>query len=171
MLNILKRNKKKYNIRTKELIYQYADGRYLPDSSQPEPANPKLYTPHKSTRYKKVIIGSNGLAQMLINGQAIDAEKALPQLYENRENCCGCTACYAICPFSGSNRSNDDKVELDYSSSCITMEPDEEGFLYPVVNALLCIRCYKCLSVCSFKNKQKEKGYIKGLINNQSYEE
>ncbi|ODA39131.1 hypothetical protein DSBG_4075 [Desulfosporosinus sp. BG] len=40
------------------------------------------------------------------------------------------------------------------------MLPDEEGFLYPVVDAEICIRCYKCLSVCAFKKDQKDKGYL-----------
>ncbi|MCD7856410.1 MAG: 4Fe-4S binding protein [Clostridiales bacterium] len=40
------------------------------------------------------------------------------------------------------------------------MEEDEEGFLYPIVDAEKCIRCYKCLSVCAFKEAQREKGYL-----------
>ena len=35
---------------------------------------------------------------------------------ENKAKCCGCTACYSICP-----------------AKCILMVPDEEGFLYPIV--------------------------------------
>ena len=74
----------------------------------------------------------------------MESEKDLPVLYEKRENCCGCTACFAICPVQA-----------------IIMLPDEEGFLYPVVDTEKCIRCYKCLSVCAFKEAQKEKGYLK----------
>jgi formate hydrogenlyase subunit 6/NADH:ubiquinone oxidoreductase subunit I len=70
-------------------------------------------------------------------------DKPLPELFENRENCCGCTACYASCP-----------------TNAITMEPDEEGFLFPVVDASKCIRCYRCLKVCAFKEAQKRKGYL-----------
>lgn len=70
-------------------------------------------------------------------------KKALPELYTNRENCCGCSACYAICP-----------------RMAIIMEPDEEGFLYPVIDVTICIRCYKCLTVCAFKEDQKNKNYI-----------
>lgn len=69
--------------------------------------------------------------------------KELPILYEKKENCCGCTACYALCP-----------------THAIAMEPDEEGFLYPTVDADTCIRCYRCISVCAFKTAQKEKGYL-----------
>lgn len=78
-----------------------------------------------------------------INIDSVKNIKKLPELYEMKENCCGCTACYAICP-----------------SGAISMEPDEEGFLYPVIDASKCIRCYICLKVCSFKENQREKGYL-----------
>lgn len=61
-------------------------------------------------------------------------KKEVPVLYTNKEDCCGCTACYAIC-----------------SESAITMEADEEGFLYPQIEAKKCIRCYACLRVCPYK--------------------
>ncbi len=47
------------------------------------------------------------------------------------ENCCGCTACYNICP-----------------QKAIIMEPDSEGFLYPTVNSELCSECGLCGKVC-----------------------
>jgi formate hydrogenlyase subunit 6/NADH:ubiquinone oxidoreductase subunit I len=76
--------------------------------------------------------------------KSLDKEtKSLPVLYHNKENCCGCSACYAIC-----------------SIKAIKMEPDEEGFLYPSVNADRCIGCNLCLTVCAFKLAQKEKKYI-----------
>lgn len=61
-------------------------------------------------------------------------EKELPILYRRKEECCGCTACYAICP-----------------KSAITMEEDEEGFEYPHIDGEKCVRCYICLSVCPMK--------------------
>ena len=70
------------------------------------------------------------------------ANRELPVLFDNKENCCGCSACYAICPVHA-----------------VAMVPDEEGFLYPNVNASLCIRCYRCMSVCTFKSDQKRKWY------------
>lgn len=94
------------------------------------------YTPHLSTRYKH---------------QRDDGKKKLPELYEKRENCCGCSACYAVCP-----------------SQAISMEPDAEGFLYPTVDADKCIRCYKCLTVCAFKEDQKKKGWLKEGKHNES---
>ena len=39
---------------------------------------------------------------------------------------CGCTACFAVCP-----------------QNAITMKPDKEGFMYPGINDVMCIRCYK----------------------------
>ena len=61
--------------------------------------------------------------------------KPVPVLFERKEECCGCTACYAICP-----------------KEAITMAEDEEGFLYPRVEEVNCIKCYMCLRVCPIKN-------------------
>lgn len=52
-------------------------------------------------------------------------------LFETKEKCCGCSACYSICP-----------------QNAISMEIDEEGFLYPVIDKSLCVKCKKCLNVC-----------------------
>lgn len=43
-------------------------------------------------------------------------EIPIPVLYERKEDCCGCSACYAICP-----------------KSAIKMVEDEEGFEYPLI--------------------------------------
>lgn len=67
------------------------------------------------------------------------SEKKIPILYERKEDCCGCTACYAICP-----------------KNAISMQPDEEGFVYPVVDVEKCIRCYMCLKVCPIKEAKKQ---------------
>lgn len=60
--------------------------------------------------------------------------KELPILYTRKEDCCGCTACYAVC-----------------QKEAITMEPDQEGFDYPVIDETKCIRCYRCIEVCPIK--------------------
>lgn len=69
--------------------------------------------------------------------------KEFPTLFENKENCCGCSACYSICPVKA-----------------ILMTADSEGFLYPSVDESKCIRCHKCLQVCSFKADQIKKGFL-----------
>ncbi|MBP3576545.1 MAG: Coenzyme F420 hydrogenase/dehydrogenase, beta subunit C-terminal domain [Lachnospiraceae bacterium] len=49
----------------------------------------------------------------------------------DKEKCCGCGACQAVCPVNS-----------------IQMQPDELGFVYPVVQEGTCIECGKCTSVC-----------------------
>ena len=69
--------------------------------------------------------------------------KDKPVLFENKENCCGCSACYSICPVKA-----------------IKMQWDVEGFLYPCIDDNKCIRCHKCLNVCAFKTAQKNKDLL-----------
>lgn len=52
-------------------------------------------------------------------------------VYEKVTECCGCEACRQICP-----------------KSCITMQADEKGFLYPVIDQSICIDCKLCQKVC-----------------------
>lgn len=70
--------------------------------------------------------------------------KDYPPLFQSKEYCCGCSACYAICPVHA-----------------IQMEEDAEGFLYPIVNKKICIQCHQCLNVCIFKEKQENKENLK----------
>ena len=60
--------------------------------------------------------------------------REIPILYREKRECCGCSACYAICP-----------------QGAIHMVSDEEGFLYPLINDSTCIRCHICLKVCPIK--------------------
>ncbi len=62
-------------------------------------------------------------------------KRPIPTLYVKKEECCGCTACYAICP-----------------KTAITMVEDNEGFEYPQINERVCIRCIRCVKVCPIKN-------------------
>ncbi len=61
-------------------------------------------------------------------------EKVIPVLYNRKEECCGCSACYSIC-----------------ANKAISMIEDEEGFLYPTIDAEKCVCCKKCLTVCPLK--------------------
>lgn len=67
------------------------------------------------------------------------------ELFTNKNQCCGCTACYSICP-----------------KNAIKMEYDEEGFLYPSINGDLCVDCGMCKSVCAFQNGYEKRPVIKG---------
>lgn len=46
-------------------------------------------------------------------------------------DCTGCAACAQVCPVS-----------------CITMAPDDEGFLRPAIDASRCVGCKRCHSTC-----------------------
>ena len=49
--------------------------------------------------------------------------------------CCGCGACAEACP-----------------SHAITMQANAHGFVYPVMDDVACVRCGKCVQVCSALN-------------------
>ena len=98
----------------------------------------------ESTRYKNILVEDlDRIGKITQSIQKCPGSLALPELYKFKKNCCGCSACYSICP-----------------TSAISMELDNEGFFYPVVDAIKCIRCYKCLDVCIFKINQKEKKFF-----------
>lgn len=60
---------------------------------------------------------------------------------ENQKNkCCGCTACASVCP-----------------KNAIEMVEDNEGFKYPKVDKTKCINCNLCEKVCPYINKKKER--------------
>lgn len=62
------------------------------------------------------------------------------KLFENKNECCGCTACASICP-----------------CGAITMVADEEGFQYPEINNDLCVECGRCKAVCQIHSLKTEK--------------
>ena len=53
---------------------------------------------------------------------------------QNKENCCGCTACENIC-----------------FHQAIIMRSDASGFMYPEVDESKCIDCGLCVKTCQFK--------------------
>lgn len=58
----------------------------------------------------------------------------------NKKDCCGCTACVAVCP-----------------KTCIALTADHEGFLYPIVDMAICIDCNLCEEVCPVINQGVER--------------
>lgn len=52
---------------------------------------------------------------------------------KEKKKCCGCGICEIVC-----------------GVGAIKMKEDSEGFLYPNVDVQKCIRCGKCVKVCSF---------------------
>lgn len=55
-------------------------------------------------------------------------------LFENKEDCCGCGACFNACP-----------------KQAISMAEDEYSFLYPEINHEICIGCGLCKEVCGYQ--------------------
>lgn len=52
-------------------------------------------------------------------------------VYDAKKNCSGCSVCAQLCP-----------------KHAITMQPDEFGFLYPVIDKEKCIDCEICKKMC-----------------------
>lgn len=61
---------------------------------------------------------------------------------KDKKDCCGCFACSTICP-----------------QHCISMEEDNEGFRYPVINKRLCSNCGLCERVCPVINRFSKSEY------------
>lgn len=74
-------------------------------------------------------------------------QKDFPVLYNRKEDCCGCSACYSVCP-----------------KSAISMKPDEEGFVYPCVDRSNCSKCYLCVLSCPMKKQNHSSENIVGEL-------
>ena len=61
---------------------------------------------------------------------------------ENKESCCGCESCRQICPVKA-----------------ISMEEDNEGFLYPYIDTSKCVSCNLCINHCPIEIAANKKGY------------
>ncbi len=73
---------------------------------------------------------------------------------KKKSECCGCTACYNVCP-----------------KNAIYMEEDEEGFLYPKIDRNKCIDCGLCEKVCPVRCSKEEKREQVGYILNNADED
>lgn len=72
----------------------------------------------------------------------IDSIRTTP---ENRQQCCGCSACESVC-----------------GKKAINMKADKEGFMYPIVNEKMCVDCGMCVKVCPVVNKcENKEPYLK----------
>ena len=71
----------------------------------------------------------------------------------DRKTCYGCNACEYICP-----------------TNAITMNMNEQGFLYPKVDNSKCINCGKCKKICPYHIAYEEtKGEIYQAVHLLSY--
>lgn len=73
-----------------------------------------------------------------VNKNINNKAKVVPILFSRKDECCGCTACYAIC-----------------SQGAISMKSDDEGFEYPIIDPVKCVKCYMCLRVCPIKESKR----------------
>ena len=58
----------------------------------------------------------------------------------NKKDCCGCSLCSTVC-----------------TKKCISMQPDEEGFLIPTINRNECNNCGLCYKKCPVNKEYKTK--------------
>lgn len=86
--------------------------------------NTSIYPDFEQTRYMNWDNQSN-------------MNKRVPVLYEHKKDCCGCYACYCVCP-----------------KEAISMGEDLEGFVYPKVDLSICVKCYACETVCPIKDHE-----------------
>lgn len=60
-------------------------------------------------------------------------------LFKDNKDCCACGACVNKCP-----------------KQAITMQEDEYGFMYPVIDVDRCFKCGLCVKTCAYQNSVLE---------------
>ena len=75
-------------------------------------------------------------------------------IIQDKEKCCGCSACVQRCP-----------------KHCISLEEDSEGFLYPKVDKSVCIDCGLCEKVCPIINRADKTEPLRVLAAKNTNEE
>ena len=78
-------------------------------------------------------------------------------LFQNKQDCCGCELCSIVCP-----------------RHIIEMQEDEEGFLYPhIADEASCINCKRCVSVCPEKSPGRNPNSLQssygGFVNDTEF--
>ena len=63
---------------------------------------------------------------------------------KDKKECCGCSACVQKCP-----------------KQCISLQEDNEGFLYPIVDKETCINCGLCEKVCPVLHQNQPRKTLK----------
>ena len=86
---------------------------------------------NKIPNYKKLGIEAAKKVKKLLKTEAINNK-----VYYSNISCSGCGTCAAKCPMR-----------------CITMQEDNHGFKYPVIDMNKCINCNICRNICPIKNK------------------
>ena len=66
----------------------------------------------------------------------MESIKELRTIYQQKEECCGCSVCAAVCP-----------------KGAIEMKEDDEGFLYAWIREEKCIHCSLCEKICPMKTR------------------
>ena len=73
----------------------------------------------------------------------------------SHQQCCGCSACFSVCP-----------------KQCIEMKQDEFGFLYPSISSDSCVECSLCEKVCpclqTESTKTTPESFFAAKIKNES---
>lgn len=67
-------------------------------------------------------------------------------LFEDKKDCCGCGACYNICP-----------------KKAISMKEDNYGYVYPVIDETKCVKCGLCKKACRYQDNENMQKPIKAL--------
>ena len=69
------------------------------------------------------------------------------ELFHEKKNCCGCGACYSICP-----------------KNAIKMTEDQNGFIYPQIDKDKCVQCGLCKTVCNYQKTHEAFKPIAGYV-------
>lgn len=80
----------------------------------------------------------------ILNGESNKIR--LKNIDKFKDTCTGCEVCVSVCP-----------------KKCISMEADDDGFLYPHINQKDCISCARCVKSCHLSKNIKSEGDETGI--------